>query len=119
MIFSGYGIFAGLILFVAIFAAIPLVLSLLIQPKSPSKDKSSTYECGIQPFGNSRLQFDIKYYLFALLFVVFDVEAVFLLPWAVIFRSLGLLGFIEAVIFIAILFLGLLYAWKKNALKWE
>ena len=114
-----YAIFGGLILFALIFAAIPLLISYVIAPKAPGKIKNSIYECGMRLFSDSRIQFDVKYYLYALLFVIFDVEAVFLFPWAVAFHQLGLYGLIEAIIFIAILFLGLLYAWKKKALTWE
>ena len=73
----------------------------------------------MKPFGDSRIQFDVKYYLFALLFLIFDIEAVFLFPWAVSFDKLGLFALVEAFIFIGILILGLAYAWKKDALKWQ
>ncbi|NLF82737.1 MAG: NADH-quinone oxidoreductase subunit A [Candidatus Gastranaerophilales bacterium] len=94
-------------------------MSWLVQPKAPGHLKSKTYECGMKPFGDSRIQFDVKYYLFALLFLIFDIEAVFLFPWAVSFDKLGLFALVEAFIFIGILILGLAYAWKKDALKWQ
>ena len=78
-----------------------------------------TYECGMETYGTSWLRFNVSFYLYALLFVIFDIETVFLYPWAVSFRQLGLFGFIEMIIFIAILLIGLAYAWKKEALRWE
>lgn len=78
-----------------------------------------TYECGMETYGTSWVRFNVSFYLYALLFVIFDIETVFLYPWAVSFRHLGLFGFIEMIIFIAILLVGLAYAWKKEALRWE
>ena len=93
-------------------------MSTLMAPTKPSKVKSSIYECGEKTIGTSRLQFNVGYYIFALLFLVFDVEAVFLFPWAVVLRKVGVVGLIEAGLFILILLLGLIYAWKKGVLKW-
>jgi NADH-quinone oxidoreductase subunit A len=95
-----------------------LLMSRLVYPRHPSDEKYSTYECGIEPVGDSWHPFAIRYYIFALLFLVFDVEAVFLFPWAVTFRTLGVAGFVEVVIFIVVLAAGLVYAWGKGALKW-
>ncbi len=78
-----------------------------------------TYECGVETYGNSWIRFNVSFYLYALLFVIFDIETVFLYPWAVSFRGLGVAGFVEMTLFIAILLVGLAYAWKKKALKWE
>jgi NADH:ubiquinone oxidoreductase subunit 3 (subunit A) len=78
-----------------------------------------TYECGVETYGTSWIRFNVSFYLYALLFVIFDIETVFLYPWAVAFRRLGMFGFLEMVVFIAILLVGLAYAWKKEALKWE
>lgn len=119
MIITGYGILAAFIVFSTAFAMAALILSWLIQPKAPNKTKESTYECGMDIFGDSRIQFGVKYYMYALLFIVFDIEAVFLFPWAVAFNKLGLFALSEAFIFIAILVIGLVYAWKKDALKWQ
>jgi len=119
MYISGYGILAAFIIFSFAFTAAMLIMSFLVQPKAPGKLKENTYECGMKPFGDSRIQFDIKYYLYALLFLIFDIEAVFLFPWAVVYNKLGLFALVEALIFIAILVLGLVYAWKKDALKWQ
>jgi len=119
MYIVGYGILAAFVLFSVAFAAAALILSFIVQPKAPSVNKEKTYECGIEPLEDSRIQFDIKYYLYALLFLIFDVEAVFLFPWAITFNKLGLFALVEAFIFILILVLGLVYAWKKDALKWQ
>jgi NAD(P)H-quinone oxidoreductase subunit 3 len=82
-------------------------------------ERRTTYESGIEPMGEARIQFNIRYYMFALLFVLFDVETLFLYPWAVTFRQLGLSAFLEALVFITILILGLVYAWRKGALEWS
>lgn len=119
MLISGYGILAVFIGFSVAFAMAALAISWLVQPKAPNKIKNSTYECGMKLFGDSRIQFDVKYYMYALLFIIFDIEAVFLFPWAVAYNKLGLFALVEALIFILILVLGLVYAWKKDALKWQ
>ncbi len=100
-----------------VFAA--LLIARLISPRSFSVKKSEPYECGIPTRGESMLQFKVGYYLFAILFLVFDVETVFLYPWAVICRSLGPNGLIAIAVFMFILILGLAYAWRKGALKWQ
>ena len=91
---------------------------LRIRPNNPGPVKNDTYECGMETIGSSWVQFNFRYYTFALLFVVFDIEAVFLLPWAVYFRQLQFFGLIEMAIFILILVVGYVYAWKKRALEW-
>ncbi|MEA2517243.1 MAG: NADH-quinone oxidoreductase subunit [Actinomycetota bacterium] len=95
-----------------------LALSKLLRPNLPSYEKSTTYESGIDPIGSGWAQTNVRYYVFALLFVVFDVEAVFLFPWAIVFQKLGTQAFIEMIVFIAILALALLYAIKKRVLEW-
>lgn len=100
-----------------VFAA--LLIARLISPRSFSVKKSEPYECGIPTRGDSMLQFKVGYYLFAILFLVFDVETVFLYPWAVICRTLGPNGLIAIAVFMFILILGLAYAWRKGALKWQ
>ncbi len=97
---------------------VTLWMGALLRPHRPEPEKLTTYECGIPPFGDARVRWNIQYYIFALIFVVFDVETVFLYPWAVVFKELGLFGFIEMIIFILILVAGLLYAWKKRVLRW-
>jgi NADH-quinone oxidoreductase subunit A len=91
----------------------------LLGPKRKSAVKLDTFECGIEPQGNSRLPFNVKYFLVAILFVLFDVEVIFMYPWAVNFIKLGMFGFIEMIIFIFLLMLGFLYIIKKGALNWE
>ena len=95
-----------------------LGLNRLISPKVPKREKLTTYESGVDPVGSGQSQTTIRYYMFALLFVIFDVEAVFLFPWAVVFEEIGMFAFVEMMIFIAILALGLLYAWRKKVLDW-
>jgi len=94
------------------------VLSRLIRPEKPTPDKLSTYECGEDPIGSPWLRIHVRYYLFALVFLIFAVEAIFLFPWAIVYRDLGLFAFIEMMIFIAILLVGFAYAWAKGALEW-
>ncbi len=95
------------------------VLSYRSKRPDPLNVKTSTYECGMQTIGTPWVQFNFRYYFYALLFVIFDVETVFLLPWAVHFKELRLFGFIEMLIFILILVVGLVYAWKKRVMEWK
>lgn len=112
--------FLGFFLLIAlIFPVLPLILAHFVAPHKPSAIKNATYECGMEATGDSWIQFRVQYYIFALIFVIFDIETVFIYPWAVAFKKLGLFGFVEMVIFIAILAVGLVYAWKKKALEWE
>lgn len=96
-----------------------MILTYLVAPSSKNAVKDEAYECGIPTEGPSWVQFRVGYYLFAIMFLIFDVETVFIFPWAVVMKSMGLAAFIEILIFFIILGLGLLYAWKKKALKWE
>jgi NADH-quinone oxidoreductase subunit A len=96
-----------------------VIFSTLIGPKKPSAVKLAPYECGCEPVGSARERFSIKFYLIAMLFILFDIEAVFLYPWAVLFKRLGVFGLMEMGVFIAILFVGYVYVWKKGALEWE
>jgi NADH-quinone oxidoreductase subunit A len=102
-----------------LFAAGTIALSTFIVPRRTSPQKNSAYECGVDPVGNARSRFTIKFYLVAVLFILFDIEAVFLYPWAVSFRQLGLYGLIEMLLFILILLVGYLYLLKKKALEWD
>lgn len=111
------------IVFLFIFLAIALVggglgASRLLAPRHPTVLKESPYECGEKPIGSAWIQFNVGFYLFALLFLVFDVEAAFLFPWAVVFRELGFIGLFEVGIFLLVLIMGLVYAWKKGVLEW-
>jgi len=103
----------------AIFVGLVLVFSGIVAPKSTNPQKFEPYECGIPTEGVTWLQFNVGYYLFAILFLVFDVETVLVFPWAVVMKEVGIAAFVEIVIFFFILGLGLLYAWKKHALIWE
>ena len=109
-----------LMLFVALgFIATTMVVTHLLGPSRKSKIKLETFECGIEAQGNARLPFSIKYFLVAILFVLFDVEVIFMYPWAVNFKELGLTGFIEMITFIGFLLVGFFYIIKKGALRWE
>ena len=99
-------------------AAAIVILSWLIGQHKPNRAKMSPYECGVQPIGDARGRFSIKFYLVAMLFILFDVEAVFLYPWAVILRELKMFGFWEMMVYIAIVLVGLFYVWKKGVLDW-
>lgn len=101
------------------FGFIVIITNWLVRPKRPNKEKEMTYECGLDTQGPTWVQFKISYFLYALIFVIFDVETAFLYPWAVAFNSFGLFVLIEMCIFIAILAVGLWYAWKKGALEWK
>ena len=91
----------------------------LLGPRRPSKVKAAPFECGSDPIGSARERFGVKFYLIALLFIVFDIEAVFLYPWSASFRDLGWFGFVEMLVFLGILMLGFLYIWQKRGLEWE
>ncbi len=95
-----------------------LFASRFLAPHRPNKIKNDTYECGEKTIGTAWVQFNVGYYLFALIFLVFDVEAAFLFPWAVVLRDVGIIGLLEVIIFISVLLVGLAYAWRKGALKW-
>lgn len=120
MIIQGYGIVAAFVILSIAFVTALLLVSYILQPKAPNIIKKSTYECGMQPEGDARIQFNVKYYLYAIIFVIFDVEAIFLFPWALIFNTERTLTLaIEAFVFVIILVIGLIYAWKKDVLKWQ
>lgn len=104
----------------AVLALVGLTIGLnrLVSPRVPGREKDLTYECGVDPIGGGWSQSTVRYYIFALLFVIFDVEAVFLFPWAIVFDKLGVFAFVEMMIFIVILALGLVYAWRKKVLEW-
>ena len=96
-----------------------MILGPLLRPKNPTPEKLTTYESGIEPFGEAHVRYNVRYYLFALMFLAFDVEIMFLYPWAVTFDSLGLFGLVEMLIFLGLLVIGLAYAWKKKVLEWK
>ncbi|WLR44329.1 NADH-quinone oxidoreductase subunit A [Bacillus carboniphilus] len=96
-----------------------LTIGRILRPKAPNAEKQTTYESGIEPFHSSRIQFNVQYYMVALLFVIFDVETIFLYPWAVAYQKLGIFALVEMLIFVFMLLVGLLYAWKKKVLTWK
>jgi NADH-quinone oxidoreductase subunit A len=100
-------------------AALFLVLSHMASVRRPTPAKAAPYESGISPLGDTRERFSVKFYIVAMLFIVFDIETIFFLPWAAIFRELGLFGLIEMFVFVLVLAAGLAYAWKKGALEWD
>ena len=111
---------------IIIFLALALLLSVgfifvnfVFSPKNPDPEKLSSYECGFEPFNDSRMEFDVRFYLVAILFIIFDLEIAFLFPWAVAFKDVSLLGFWSMMVFLLILTIGFAYEWKKGALEWE
>ena len=97
----------------------PQVIGHLLGPNKPDEEKNSPYECGFEAFEDARMQFDVRYYLVAILFILFDLEIAFLFPWAIALKEVGLVGFISMMIFLGILVVGFAYEWKKGALDWE
>ncbi len=114
--------YSPIIIFIALagaFGLVTLALSYFVQPKYPEPEKLSVYECGSEPFSDSRMPFPVRYYVIAMLFVIFDIEVIFLYPWAVTFNQLGIIGFIEMMIFIGLFVVAYVYAWRKGALEWD
>ena len=103
----------------AVLGAVLLGLSALLGPNRTRGSKGAAYECGLIPLTDARSRFDVKFYLVAMLFILFDIEVVFMFPWAALYRRLGVLGFVEMVVFVGILLVGLAYVWRKGALEWE
>ena len=103
----------------AVFTGGGLIASWILRPRRPYPDKLSTYECGEEPVGNSWVKFNIRFYVVALIFIVFDVEVVFLFPWAMVFKELGMFAFVEMAVFLAILVVGYAYVWVKGDLDWD
>jgi NADH:ubiquinone oxidoreductase subunit 3 (subunit A) len=112
-------IYIGLFVLISLFLpAAAIIIAGWLAPKKPNKIKNSTYECGIETVGDTWVQFKVQYYIYALVFLAFDVETIFLYPWAVAYQRLTLFAVIEAVVFLLLLTAGLAYAWKKGALQW-
>jgi NADH-quinone oxidoreductase subunit A len=109
-IFLGAGVGLGVIL---------IVVGLLVAPHKPNPEKLSPYECGFEAFEDARMRFDVRYYLVAILFIIFDLEITFLFPWAVAIKNIGLLGLLAMAVFLAVLIAGFIYEWKRGALEWE
>lgn len=114
--------YAPILLFFVLSLALACFLvgaSLLRGVHKPDAEKLSSYECGFEPFGDARMKFDVRFYLVAILFIIFDLEITFLFPWAVAFQSLGWFGFLSMTLFLGVLTIGFLYEWRKGALEWE
>ena len=110
LIFLGIGAMVGVI---------PIALGRVMGPNNPDGEKLSPYECGFEAFEDTRMKFDVRYYLVAILFIIFDLEIAFLFPWAVVLEEIGLFGFLAMMVFLAILVVGFIYEWVKGALEWE
>ena len=111
-----------ILLFILVGLAIgvlPIMLGLVVAPSRPDSEKNSPYECGFEAFEDARMKFDVRYYLVAILFILFDLEIAFLFPWAVVLQEIGLFGFIAMMVFLGILVVGFAYEWMKGALEWE
>ena len=111
-----------ILIFIAIGIAVgvgPIVLGFLLAPYRPDSEKTSPYECGFEAFEDTRMRVDVRYYLVAILFIIFDLEIAFLFPWAVVLDSIGMFGFVAMLVFLGILVIGFIYEWKKGALEWE
>jgi NADH-quinone oxidoreductase subunit A len=111
-----------ILIFLAIAVALALIIvvaSLLVAPQRPDREKLSSYECGFEPFEDARGRFDVRFYLVAILFIIFDLEVAFLFPWAVSLGNIGLFGFWSMIVFLTVLTVGFVYEWRKGALEWE
>jgi len=111
-----------ILLFIVVGLAVgvgPMVLGWLIAPNRPDSEKLSPYECGFEAFEDARMKFDVRYYLIAILFILFDLEIAFLFPWAVALKEIGMFGFVAMLVFLAVLVVGFIYEWMKGALEWE
>lgn len=106
-------------IFAAVLGSLVVILGTIFGPRRPTERKSAPYESGMVPYGPGTRRISVRYYLIAVLFILFDIETIFFLPWAVVFRKLGLFGLVEMIIFIGILLVGYIYAWRKGALEWE
>jgi len=102
-----------------LFGLVPMMMGFMVAPNRPDSEKLSPYECGFEAFEDSRMKFDVRYYLVAILFIIFDLEIAFLFPWAVVLDQVGMYGFMAMVIFLAVLVVGFIFEWKKGALEWE
>lgn|SRR5690554_5725820 len=101
------------------FGTVPLLAGFVLGPRRPDEQKVSTYECGFEPFDDAHGRFDVRYYLVAILFIIFDLEIAFLFPWAIVLDEVGVFGLLAMFLFLAILVVGFIYEWKKGALEWE
>lgn len=116
------GNYFPILLFILVGLAVgvaPLALGKLLSPHKPDIEKNSPYECGFEAFEDARMKFDVRYYLVAILFILFDLEITFFFPWAVVLRDIGIFGYMAMMVFLGILVVGFIYEWKKGALEWE
>ncbi len=102
-----------------LFGVMPIIMGRMIAPYRPDSEKLSPYECGFEAFEDSRMKFDVRYYLVAILFIIFDLEIAFLFPWAVVLDEIGMFGYLSMVVFLGILVIGFIYEWMNGALEWE
>jgi len=117
-VLANYG-FVGIFTLAAMtFPLLPLIIARLVRPRRPTPIKQSSYECGLEVIGDIRVQFKVQYYLYALAFVIFDIEVVYVYPWALAYNTVGLFGLVTIVIFLALFVESLVYAWRKGALEW-
>ena len=122
MIENFLGEYLSIIIFIFIALALSIgfiILNFLFSPKNPDSEKLSAYECGFEPFDDSRMTFDVRFYLVAILFIIFDLEIAFMFPWAISLGNIGSLGFWSMMLFLFILSIGFVYEWKKGALDWD
>jgi NADH-quinone oxidoreductase subunit A len=111
-----------ILLFIAVgvvMGALPVLLGFVVAPNKPDSEKLSPYECGFEAFEDARMKFDVRYYLVAILFILFDLEIAFLFPWAIVLKEIGIFGFVSMMVFLGILVVGFIYEWMKGALEWE
>ncbi len=101
------------------FGFLPILMGRMLGPHRPNPEKLSAYECGFEPFEDARMKFDVRYYLVAILFILFDLEIAFLFPWAIVLKEIGMFGFVAMMIFLGVLVVGFIYEWKKGALEWD
>lgn len=116
------GDYLPILIFMVIAGAMAVAMTLLpmvLLPGKPDSEKLSPYECGFESYGDSRMKFDVRFYLVAILFIIFDLEVAFLFPWAIVFKTLGAFGFWSMMVFLGVLTIGFIYEWKKGALEWE
>ncbi|HEY9164776.1 MAG TPA: NADH-quinone oxidoreductase subunit A [Candidatus Kryptonia bacterium] len=116
---SQFGIILLFLIVAAMFVAVAIFAAGLLRPHRPSAEKLTTYECGEEPVGESWVKFNVRYYVIALIFLIFDVEVVFLFPWALVYQKLGMFAFVEMMIFLAVLVAGYIYVWVKGDLDWD
>ena len=122
MIFDFLKEYLSILIFIFISIALSIgfvAINYILSPKNPDPEKLSAYECGFEAFSDSRIQFDVRFYLVAILFIIFDLEIAFLFPWAVSLGNIGLLGFFSMMLFLFVLTIGFIYEWKKGALEWD